>query len=236
MAGRDQFNSIVTDIERRLSSFYGFTRKALACDHLVTFEELKSALELEKFTPVNRDDRESGVFLIPEKSNNDLFIGIYFSDEVIDTLSKQSPEESLTNANLDAFCVLVEELSHFHLLLNRINDQKATSHLELEWQGEVDKMLMAATILQEKEGDPHVVQLMRMIYDHALITDVHRRDLYWEATRFAAKFWLDQISLSRNLSRLIQSSDLRRLLKHLYEASWQQKLEVFSKQLERKAS
>ena len=125
----------------------------------------------------------------------------------------------LSDANLDAFCVLVEEVSHFHLIVNRAEAKLPVTKLELEWQGEVDKLLLCALLLQKQSGDPHVLPLVRRLFDEALIISDHNRQRYEEATRFAARFWK---ICGRN--SIMLHGALQQFLNEAYRSSWQQKI------------
>jgi len=176
--------------------------------------------------------------MIPDHKNDEVYIGLYLRDQVEEILTQLNPKEHLTHQNLNELCVLIEEVSHFHLLLNKLEKGIYTSHLELEWQGEIDKILVSGLILYEQLGDSYLLPLVRKIYDQSHII-VDQKELYWEATKLAARFWYEQIHYSQhnmNLGQLIHSPSFKTFLQQLYEATWQQKLEIWSQHMAKQAS
>jgi len=173
---------------------------------------------------------------------SDVFMGVSFAPAIMSHLASDDPLDRLSTKNLNACCVVIEEVSHFHLLVNRALRTQQVSQLELEWQGEVDKLLVCAQLLHDQCGNAHMLPLARMIYDSGIIfadeNDGTNEDAlrYWEATRFAARFWFGAISTSPNASGILHDPDLRRLLNRAYSASWNGKLEAIAQPALRKAS
>lgn len=212
-----QLRDIIQKVELRLADFYGFHPQSEASQHLVTRDELQASLG-DAVARLPEFQGRGGVFLQNGEAPNDLFIGIHLDDEIRTTLEQTDPLRRLDDGNLDEFCVLVEEVSHFHLILNRATVDQGVSKLELEWQGEVDKLLVCAMMLKEQQGDLHLEPLARRLYDTATIIakDV---ELYWEATRHAARFWRET---GRHMEPL--GAAVREHLRRTYRASWSDKL------------
>jgi hypothetical protein len=211
---------VVGDVERRLSDFYGFAPTAPAALHVLSSAELGQSLAArDAAASMPEAEGRAGVFVTsPSTADDDLFIGIHFDDSISARLAADGPLVRLSDANLDAYCVVVEEVSHFHLILNRALAARTVSRLELEWQGEIDKLLLAATLLSEQAGHCHLEPLARRLFDEATITAVDAPH-YWEATRLAARFWR---SATRQTSRV--TSELRDTLRASYYADWERKL------------
>lgn len=210
---------VIRSIEDRLSRYYHFSLLAGAESHLVSKEELYNALGQEATKQPEWNSR-GGIWMLGDDSNPDhLFIGLHINDDVAGVLSKYNPIIKLSNTNLDAFCVLVEEISHFHLIANRASQNLQVSKIELEWQGEIDKLLISAMLLEEQSGDPHVLQLARCLFDEASITSDHDFKRYEEASRYAAQFWFN---FGHNTHFL--NGRIRKILIRAYRASWQQKI------------
>lgn len=210
---------VIRTVEERLARYYGFSPLATAEAHLVTRNELVHTLGDDVRAQPEWLAR-AGVWLVDEgRGPNELFIGLHLSEELQDRLAQHDPTAQLSDVNLDAFCVLVEELSHFHLILNRASAGRQVSKLELEWQGEIDKLLVCALVLQEQAGDPHLLPLARKLFDASTITASEELDRYWEATRYAARFWFDVVRDSDLLEGKVRDSLIR-----AYHASWPQKV------------
>jgi len=212
------FAAIVRAVERRMASFYGFIPQASAVDHLLNEDQLAEALGAQSL-PIGR----ASVFI--NNNDDELFIGVHFSAPVVQGLIERDPTSLLDDRNLDGFCLLVEEISHFHLLLNRAAAGRKVSKLELEGQGEVDKLLLAALFLERQCGDLHLLPLARRLYDGALIV-ADDQELYWQATRYAARFWFMLLQSGAEPRRF--DARLRSLLQLQYHRVWSDKLDALA--------
>lgn len=213
---------IIDYVEHRLAAFYGFALLARASDHLATKAELAASLgrgveSLPEFKA------RAGVFLKEPGDSGELFIGVHYDDDVLARLDRNDPLARLDDRNLDAFCVLIEELSHFHLILNRMERNQGVSKLELEWQGEVDKLLVSAVTLEAQAGDLHLSPLARRLFDHARITG-EDQELYWQAHRQAARLWFAVAQRAEGLT-----PRLREILRQSYHAPWAEKSARFGR-------
>jgi hypothetical protein len=204
----------IRTVERELAHFYDFQLKSSAADFLVSKDELISG-------DIAKADH-AGVFIIPSNGSDEVFLGIYFQQEMVKQLAESNPFASLNSANLNSYWTLVEEVSHFHLISNRLDASQDVSKLELEWQGEVDKLLSSAIRLKSQSNDAHYLPLARKLFDESVIHSVDR-ELYWQATKHAARFWFDIISYMDGIDDPFHSPALRQILKENYYASWLQK-------------
>ena len=213
---RSSLHRVIERVEEELAMFYCFDLQSRAVDHLVDFAELKLAVG-EGNMHQSQFLLRGGVFLNTDQAAEEVFIGIYLSDGIVDQLHQHDPTVALSNQNLDGFSVLIEELSHFHLLLNRFRLAQQVTMLELELQGEIDKLLVAALILREQCGDSHILPLARRLYDQSQIIGADT-ELYWQATKYAARFWF---AVAHSGQRVI-GPELRSKLRHAYrEPIWQ---------------
>ncbi len=175
------FLDVISKIEDELCSFYDFPLKANVKDHLIEKGHVEQINQGKPYS--NR----AGVFLV-EEDKQECFIGVYFNEKIKSHLKKYDPTTVLSHLNLDAFCVLVEEISHFHLIINRASEDRSVSKLELEYQGEIDKLLFSGLFLEKQCGDHHAEVLFKKIFEKASFHS-HEFDLYWQASKLAAKFW-----------------------------------------------
>lgn len=222
-ANRDQqaLCESIRAAEQLLAEFYGFVQPSRAEDFLVAEADLRSVLARhgEKDAPLPR----AGVFMLPG-DDDELFIGVSFDKAVGETLRDHPPVDRLDDANLDAFCVVAEETSHFHLLVARANTGLGVSRLELEWQGEVDKFLVCAMLLQQQCGKPHLHELVHRLFDEAKVTQPDGP--YEQATKHGARLWRALIGLLDGMTDPLGSHGLRVLLRAAYAASWRGKLQL----------
>lgn len=214
---QSNFNNTVQTIEKTLSSYYGFKMKTSALHHILSEVDLQEWQD----KPIAITNNQANVLLIEEPQ--ELFIGIHFNKSIKDAISKQSPENLLNQKNLGYFITLVEEISHFHLIVNRASQNRHTTHLELEWQGEIDKLLISALYLYKQFQNPHIYQLFKIIYEDSIITSKNQK-LYYLATRYAAKFWKQVIINNQtSMGNLLYSPLFLNKMQYNYNSSWKEK-------------
>ena len=186
----EPFTDLLEEVESFLTSYYGIDPLTTATDILLEKEHVADSLD------THASEAPRAAVCLQESTNSpgddpELFLGIYFETELIDRVLSENPLRSLNHKNLDAFCVLVEELSHFHLIFQRALQNREVSQLELEWQGEVDKFLFSAITLLHQQGNPHLYQLKSVLFDKA---DIVNHERYEAANKLAAQFWEGVIS------------------------------------------
>lgn len=208
---------IITRIESMLSGYYAFAPVTSACGFLLNDAGLDAVRKDQAIDPSDYSPTRGSVLFIDDGGEAGLFIGVHVADSVTNRLETANPLQTLDQENLDEFCLLVEEVSHFHLLLNRMTDQRNVTRLELEWQAEIDKLLISSMLLKEQYGNAHFFQLAKTLFDHALITS-GKKELYETATRYAAKFWY---GVARSAGWDQQS--VRVFLQRNYHLNWDSK-------------
>lgn len=192
---RQTFSGIVNSIEYMLSEYYRFAPVVSASGYMINDAVLSDINSEGKINKADFQADRGSVLFLNEGEESDLFIGLHIADRVVETIEGCNPLQCLNGENLDVFCLLVEEISHFHLLLNRVSDRKNVTRLELEWQAEIDKLLVSSMILKKQSGFTHFNQLVTALFEDAQITN-ENNDLYKNAARYAAKFWHETIKNS----------------------------------------
>ena len=87
------------------------------------------------------------------EEGDSLSLAVVLEPAVAERLVETDPRVRLDSGNLNAFCTLIEEVSHFVYLLFCARVVRSITELELELQGEVDKYLTAASLLSlQNEG------------------------------------------------------------------------------------
>ena len=210
--------ALVMVLEKELSDIYGFDLHASANDFMVAGEYGAQIAPLER----------AAVLIQQDPISDELRLGVYFRQEILAHLESLDPWQSLTQDCLDAFCVLVEELSHFHLISNRALQGQTVSRLELEWQGEIDKVLLAGRLLLRQVGSPCYRQLTHLIFDCAQ-TWSHESELYEEASRYAARHWYSVMHDVKRLNGRSQCESAGRIFREIYRLPWVSKLTELQK-------
>ena len=207
----------IARIEQCLASYYGFACLASVCDYLVTREQLRAALATAESYP---EWQAAGAVWLDE-GKEEVFIAVYFDTSIVQNLTARDPWQRLSNANLHSFCVLIEEISHFHLLLNKSACGIGLPRLELELQGEIDKVLICADLLYRQTGSCHLPPLLQKIYDEPHTT---ASDLYAQANDCAAAFFYRFLRHAAPVHT--KSRGLRAFLRHNYLRPWQEKVSM----------
>ncbi len=207
----------ITRIEQGIASYYGFECLASACDYLVTREQLRATIAAAESYP--EWHAAGAVWLDDRHGTEEIFIAVCFDTRIVQAITSSDPWQCLTNINLNSFCVLIEEISHFHLLLNKTARDIALPRLELELQGEIDKIIICADLLYRQTGSCHLPSLLQKICDepHTLADDIYARANDHAATFFYR--FLQQATPAHTRSRGLQA-----FLRQNYLRPWQEKV------------
>lgn len=213
---KDSFDTILSKIEDELARCYGFVISISARDCLTQSAEAKAIAAA--------GNNRAATLIYQNPGEDELQLGLYFQPKLIETLSAHDPSDQLNHENLDAFCVAVEELSHFHLIANRAYSNQVVSRLELEWQGEIDKWLMSGSFLEKQTGNPHFAQLTRLIFDQSICIGFER-DHYEEAHRLAALYCYKLLPQLQERPSKERTPLLRKACRSTYDLHWAAKLQ-----------
>ncbi|MBM4251250.1 MAG: hypothetical protein FJ146_04725 [Deltaproteobacteria bacterium] len=211
MNGDAAIGRIVDQIEIELSKYYGFLPLARASHHVISDGWVEAAIKGELLR-LDHPAARGSVYVASDLGSDEIYIGIHLSDSICHPLRMQDPLANLTDTNLDEFCVIVEEVSHFHLIANRTMVGRSVSRLELEFQAEIDKVIVAATFLLNQVGDSHLRPLVNKLFDQSRII-AEGQEHYWEASKFAARFWYQHLRRTELLTDSLQT-----LLRRHYDA------------------
>lgn len=210
-----QLYRTMTMIEATIAEYYAFDLLATAPRHLVSRQQLRQVVNNVDCYP---EWQTSGAVWLDEQQDDTVYISIHLDRQVIETIGNCDPYQALSNTNLNDFCVVVEEVSHFHLLVNKIHHGIALPKLELELQGEIDKILICAELLYRQTGRCHLPPLVRKICDEAHLNNDD--DLYQQANRHVASFFYRSLPAIKHT----KSEQLQRFLRKNYLQPWQDKV------------
>ncbi len=205
---------IIHQCEQMIAKYYGFEISTPFIDFIVSENDIAYS------TNETKSNLKSGVFVIENKTEDEVFIGACLDEKITENLAAMNPLVVLNKENLNAFCVLVEEISHFHLLVNRAKAGLGVTKVELEWQAEIDKLLFSAEILRFQSGKTHIVPLLKLIFDQCEIIESPDKPLYIQANKLAATFWYKAVSEYKEPTTV---RDFRSTLQKLYRVDWDEK-------------
>lgn len=212
-------HEIIRRIEQRLATFY---------DLSLPFEAGSFILPI---VPTPLDNQPGGRLLVMNEDG--LFLGVELNEAAADGVRDISPGNEMSLRQLAALSVVIEEISHFHLVVQRASAGLETSKLELEWQGEVDKLVVLAAL----STGGNLGKTLHRLHDILSGSFRVRSDLpaedaarYEEATRYFECLWFRNLKPAITSTAAANTSPLehpavRQYLRRLYRKSWQQKVE-----------
>lgn len=194
-------------LQRELQSIYELNVSHDVSDFLIK-EDLTEQLSARQKNTLIKEK----LLLVQEK--DDLNIGLYLHNDVLNTIKRDSPEHKLHAGNLEAFCLALEGVSHFLYLIWNAGFDRSITLLELELQAEIDKFVMLAFSLEEQNQSVSPGQLRRLLFETAAYHDSlneGEKQRYLEASAYAEKYcwklesdYLSQKSRQQTLSELRQ--------------------------------
>src|SRR5438309_1475329 len=108
--------ALIGFIEHELQRFYDLRCELKAADFLLSRQALDLLLPRTGTDSSNPFTHERASLWLVKEADEELFLGLYFHDELLAAITAAPPLTHLNEQNLDAFCAVVEEVSHFHLI------------------------------------------------------------------------------------------------------------------------
>jgi len=126
--------AVVRKIDLALSQLYELDASHRADQYL-----------LRRTQPDSVEGLEGALLIKNSVPTNSVLLAIYLSDETRRALAgfRQWPRPPWPHDALKAFTVAVEEVSHFRRVVFAASEDRLTSRLEMELQGEIDKFIVA---------------------------------------------------------------------------------------------
>ncbi len=131
---------LLLEIQRRIESLYALEHDAPVTEFLIPHGEAAAY-------------PGGGSRTLVTQHGDSVALGVVLDGTVADGLAASDPRVHLDAGNLNSFCALTEEVSHFVYLLFCARSARSVTQLELELQGEVDKYLNTMFLLSlQNEG------------------------------------------------------------------------------------
>src|SRR5439155_5592450 len=132
--------TLLVDLQRRLEALYALEPQAPVTEFLIPAAEAGAY-------------PGGGSRTLVTQEGGDVSLGVVLDEGVRRHLADRDPRVALDAGNLDPFCVVAEEVSHFVYLFFCARAERQVTQLELELQGEVDKYLSAVFLISlQNEG------------------------------------------------------------------------------------
>lgn len=147
-------------------------------------------------------EQERGMLLLCP-GEDELGVGIYLNERVMDNLALHDPRSGVNASNIHDFCIMVEEVSHFLYTTWRARNNRQMTRLEIELQAEVDKFIFCTFYRpreQSTNGGPSLKEILfeRFSLQSNLPREAQRR--YLNASRLALHYchFLDKRYIQKN--------------------------------------
>lgn len=206
----ENFNQVLKYIDAKMRRFYDLRHGCSVDEHLIHDQHLIPDPDLRAAT------------LVSEEEQGEIALAVYFNDEITQHLNQFDLFCALDIQRLDALCVLIEELSHFHLLCDRASKNRKTSRLELEWQAEIDKLLFATLVIFDQQGYWLFERIERELYHRAKVIS-KEEDLYRQANQLANEFWKNISNPKKLTPQFFQNPSFLQYMQQYYQTPWHEK-------------
>ncbi len=226
-----KLKDLTARIEGILAEYYGFEIELSARDCLLEVESDEPSDPCRPEAPAAAPRGEMLVVQENDLQENDLYVGLKFSRSTVEQAVIYDESEPFTPGRIAALLVIIEEVSHFHLLTQRAQFDLTTTQLELEWQSEVDKLI----VLSELAGDGGARVILRGLHYFLVLGFQLREGLgpeesmrYREATHYFDLFWQDKLAplLSQGVDFGMKDPAVRAALRELYRLPWSAKTSI----------
>jgi len=204
---------LLLEVQRRIESLYALEPADPVTDFLIAQEDAAAYPGAGSRTLLTQD-------------GDDVSLGVVLDEAVGRELERADPRVRLDGANLDPFCTLAEEVSHFVYLLFCARKSRSVTQLELELQGEVDKYLTTAFLLSQQNEGAVSTRLRALLFRHYRLSaglSTEQEERYRAASALAYRYcgWLEQSFLRRRAG----VSELARESRCFYRLGQREKLE-----------
>lgn len=206
---RPEVAGLAVDVQRRLERLYALEPGAPVAEFLIAADTAE---------PLPGE----GSRTLVEQHGDEVRLGVVLDATVEARIG--DPRVSLDARNLDALCVLTEEVSHFLYVMFCARAGRSVTRLELELQGDVDKYLTAAALLSlQNEGALSTGLRDALFRRYRLRNGVagESAERYREASRLAFA-WCG--FLEAEYLRRARLADLRREARRFYRLGQRDKL------------
>ncbi len=182
--------TLIVEAEEILSSFYGIDLQQSVNEYLI--------FDLEGLG-ISMSDGEKEALTLYEKNADGLFIGVYFSKEILNRLELIKWSFELDSLS-DLACVF-EEVSHFHHILNSLSTNLEIKIADLEYLAEIEKVIMLAEFMIKRFGHDFSEEIFYLSFAFQKFPNAPDQNLYIEASNKAQHKIANFVSTSRKKGR-----------------------------------
>jgi hypothetical protein len=122
----------------------------------------KALLQQLNTSDYNKETKE---MLLVYEDEEGLSLSLYLDQQILENYTNHNPLKCLDHHNVQAFCLILEGLSHFLYLIWNASHNRTVTLLEMELQAEVDKFIMIMDCMEQQSNTPLPGQLSRLLFD-----------------------------------------------------------------------
>lgn len=151
---------LVKTLQQQMQHIYQLPQDLSIEDFLIDQETLHTMKEKKCVIP--SIPQQKGYMLLFTEGN-ELHVGIYLHNHVIDNLRRYNPLLGLHEKNIYDFCIVTEEVSHFLYTTWKAQHDIQMTKLEIELQAEVDKFILCTLYRaqhQDKTDSRSLIELL----------------------------------------------------------------------------
>ncbi len=153
---------LLTTVQEQFEKIYQLPQYLSIEDFLINQETLEK-LKGEQSNHLTTLNLKGLMLLLPEE--DELSLAIYLNDQVMNNLRKYSPSQGLNERNINDFCIMAEEVSHFLYITWKAQHSIQITNLELEIQAEVDKFIICTFYCSNCEDRFNRLPLKELLFE-----------------------------------------------------------------------
>jgi len=120
----------------------------------------KTLLQQLNTSEYNKETKE---MLLVNEDEEGISLSLYLDKQILENYINHNPLKCLDHRNVQAFCLILEGLSHFLYLIWNASHNRTVTLLEMELQAEVDKFIMILECMEKQSNTPLPGQLSRLL-------------------------------------------------------------------------
>jgi hypothetical protein len=153
---------LVTIVQQQFQNIYQLPHDLSIEDFLINQEALETVQEKQCALLSTAHHRG---FMLLFSEGNELHVGIYLHNQLLDNLRKHNPLFGLHEKNIGDFCIMIEEVSHFLYTTWRAQHDIRMTKLEIELQAEVDKFVLCSLYRAQHPESLDRLPLIELLFE-----------------------------------------------------------------------
>ena len=153
---------LVKTLQQQFQSIYQLPQYLSIEDFLINPETLDTMKEQQCVLPSIAPHKG---YMLLFTEDDELHVGIYLHSNVIDNLRRYNPLLGLHEKNIDDFCIMTEEVSHFLYTTWKARHDIQMTKLEIELQAEVDKFILCTLYRAQHQDKTDSLPLIDLLFE-----------------------------------------------------------------------